>query len=323
MWLAQTTNWPIYPATGRLVLSGGGLFTDPDTAARTRELEKQINDLRTQRDAQATAWKTEKSGSEKKEKEIKKLQTTVDQLEEKERLSFLLHRVNQKAQALLLKSKEFQKEFVQSAGIEAYVVSVDIRRSTELMLKARKPDLFALFITTLSVEMMEHIKNCYGIFDKFTGDGVLAFFPEFYSGRDAGYRSITAAAQCHEAFRRIYRDFRKSFNSVLTDVGLGIGIDYGLINIVQMAGGLTVVGAPVVYACRMAGGPAEKTLLNQPAFEKISEKFSANVFIRETEIDIKHEGRTLAYEVCPNGSVFQPSKPNWEIAEEQVVEDRK
>jgi hypothetical protein len=37
----------------------------------------------------------------------------------------------------------------------------------------------------------------------------------------------------------------------LKDTGLGIGIDFGATRLVQMAGGLSVVGAPVVYACRL------------------------------------------------------------------------
>src|SRR5437879_4747931 len=40
----------------------------------------------------------------------------------------------------------------------------------------------------------------------------------------------------------------RSFSSIRKDVGLGIGIDYGDVSLVSQMGGITVVGAPVVYA---------------------------------------------------------------------------
>ncbi len=191
------------------------------------------------------------------------------------------------------------------------MVSVDIRRSTELMLKARSPQQFAHFITTLCTELETIVKDNYGVVDKFTGDGILAFFPEFFAGEDAGFYAIAVADRCHRIFREKYREFRNSFTSVLNNVGLGIGIDYGPTHLVKMAGGLTVVGVPVVYACRMGGAPPEITLLNQPAYEKISEQFSACCSFQETELDIKHEGSMLAYEVRLYGKQYTPRVPTW------------
>jgi hypothetical protein len=146
-------------------------------------------------------------------------------------LQFLSRHISDTAKSALLESEEFRNKFLenvtQSKLCKMFVFSIDIRRSTELMLKARSPEKFASFITKLCNRIINIIFDNYGIVDKFTGDGILAFFPDFYSGEDAGYYVLDVAVRCHQAFNEIYKDFRSSFISVLKDIGLGIGIDYG------------------------------------------------------------------------------------------------
>jgi class 3 adenylate cyclase len=54
--------------------------------------------------------------------------------------------------------------------------------------------------------------------------------------------------------------------------GLGIGIDFGEVSVVDVNGELTVVGSPVVYACRLAAAPAGVTLLNEQAYQELSRR---------------------------------------------------
>jgi class 3 adenylate cyclase len=284
---------------------------DPEFFNRFSSFSDEVAKLRKQVDSQARALKTEKLSGQTKEQQIAKLESTLDELHAKERIGFLLGRVNASAQRELLSSEAFRSLFIQERETNAVVLSVDIRRSTELMLKARRPQAFAEFVTTLCADMMRIITDCFGVFDKFTGDGVLAFFPEFYSGPDAPYYAVEAADRCHDSFREHYHRFRRSFTSVLTDIGLGIGLDYGAVHLVQIAGGLTVVGAPVVYACRLAGAPANTTLANQPAYEALSDTCASTCFIDETVLDIKHEGSMLAYQVRRNGRDYSPQQPSW------------
>lgn len=113
------------------------------------------------------------------------------------------------------------------------------------------------------------------------------------------------------AFKDCYKDYRTSFSTVLRDVGIGIGIDYGDVHFVQMAGNLTIVGQPVVYACRMGGAPANKIYINQPAFEEISRLYSAITTIEESAIEIKHEGGLLCYDTQLKNNTFAPKIPEW------------
>jgi class 3 adenylate cyclase len=301
-------------------IARGAFGLDEATQQRYRELELELSELKVRMDDQAKTLKAEKLNSADRQRQLEQLKQTVAQLKDAEQLSFLLSRVNQDAKRVLLESREFRAKFATNRECNAFVMSVDIRRSTELTLKARTAEQFASFITTLCAKLIDSVLGCYGVLDKFTGDGILAFFPEFFSGPDAGYYVLLAADRCHKAFQGIYHEYRTAFNSILKDTGLGVGVDYGAARLVQMAGGLSVVGPPVVYACRMGGAPAGKTLLNQPAYEQISRRFSPNCFLHETEIEIKHEGATLAYEVSLSKQTIDPQRPNW-CALTPAVED--
>lgn len=245
------------------------------------------------------------------EQEKAALQQSVNQLVEREGLSHLLTRVNSLAQTKLYNDKDFRAKFDTDEVTSAYVMSIDLRRSTELMLKARQPRLFAEFVSSLARRLREIVVDNFGIFDKFTGDGVLAFFPEFYSGEDAGPYALKAADECHRAFTEHYAQNRHCFNSILKEVGLGIGLDAGKVTILAVGGDFTVVGTPVVYACRMGGAPAGKTFANQPAKEELEVKYGTACRFIETELAFKGEGVTLAYEARYVGDMNILKAPLW------------
>jgi len=293
--------------TGAAIEASLGLMT----YNKTRELNETIEKLRKEVDDKAMELNKTKLTASQRLKIISELESKVAEISDEAQFSFLLTRVNDAAKALLLSSTDFRKQFLETVECDVFVMSVDIRRSTELMLKARSPQQFANFITTLCRELESVVKEHFGVFDKFTGDGILAFFPDFFSGEDAGYNIVAVADKCHRIFYEKYKEFRTSFTSILTDVGLGIGIDYGPAHMVQMAGGLTVVGSPVVYACRLGGAPAGITLLNQPAYEKVTENFSEFCFVQEAVLDIKNEGKILAYEINLNSKGYQSKPPSW------------
>jgi class 3 adenylate cyclase len=185
------------------------------------------------------------------------------------------------------------------------------------MLKARRPELFAQFIRKLCVALSEIIIGNYGVFDKFTGDGVLAYFPDFYSGPDAGLWALDCALKAHVFFAEHYKAHRHCFTSVLNDIGLGIGIDFGDTYMVKIQGSLTLVGTPVVYACRLSGAKAGDTLLNQPAYEVVFDKYRGHFNFDETVLMIKNEGETLAYRIVSNKAMYFAKAPDWD----QLVKD--
>jgi class 3 adenylate cyclase len=224
-----------------------------------------------------------------------------------------LDKLSPRAHEALFSDHTLRDHFLypKSESAAAFVMSIDIRRSAELMLQARTSELFGQFMTGVCEALRRVICDRLGLVDKFTGDGLLATFPEFFSGPDAGYRIISAAHQAHLVFAKIYKQHRRSFFTVLADIGLGIGIDYGNIRFMRIAGDLTVVGAPVVYAARLSSAPVGKTVLNQQAHERITSHYGAYCSTSEMELDIKHQGRVLVHEVKLKKLSFLPSDPPW------------
>jgi len=272
------------------------------------QLEDEINQLKSKLSITLKDLETERTDKNEKVTELKGL---LSELQSKEKINHILPRICEEAREKLFVDQEFKDKFENGNSYETVVVSIDIRRSTELMLKARKPELFSKFITELSEKLSQAILSNFGIFDKFTGDGILAFFPKFYSGDEAIIRALVAADECHKIFKKHYSDSRDCFNVFIKDVGLGIGIDFGVVTLVNTSNELTVVGIPVVYACRMSGAKAGDTLLNQPAKEELTNICQDNLKIVESEIIIKNEGIALAYKAEFTKKIEIPNRPKW------------
>ena len=284
---------------------------DEEARRRAAELHEEIRQLRETVDSHAKEASAARADAASKAKALGDMQAALETLQKKEQFAFLLARVSEEARGALLARGDLRAKFFDDEPKALFAMSVDIRRSTDLMLKARDPKAFAAFITDLCDRLMGIVQTHRGVVDKFTGDGILCFFPEFFSGPDAGYLAIAAADACHAAFSSHYRASRHLFQSVLSDIGLGIGIDYGNCQLVQVAGSLTIVGPPVVYACRLGGAPAGRTLLNQAAYEEICSVHGARVLSAETTIDIKHEGNLVAYTAKLNPHAYEPKLPDW------------
>ncbi|MHC5201467.1 adenylate/guanylate cyclase domain-containing protein [Myroides sp. LJL119] len=235
----------------------------------------------------------------------------LKELQSKEAINHISHRITSEAADYLFSHDGFKDNFKDGTLHETVVISIDIRRSTDLMLKAKSPKQFAEFITVLTDQLSEIILDNYGVFDKFTGDGILAFFPKFFSGEQAIVRALKAASECHQAFSEHYWKYKNFFNVYIKDIGLGIGLDFGEVHLVNKRKELTVVGIPVVYACRLSGANAGETLLNLSAFEEFKQVYHHSYQSQESTIFIKNEGEALAYKINFNKKIQIESMPDW------------
>ena len=274
------------------------------------KINEEIEELRQKRLEIFT--KLQQSG--KKSSEIEKeIEIISKELEKKLTINSFINKIKSSAMQKLFNSDTFIQEALSFKTLETFIISIDIRRSTDLMLKAKSPKLFAEFLVELSTSLKKIILDNYGVYDKFTGDGILAYFPEFFSGEDAGYFAIKSAQECHEEFEKIYKKHFSSFLSVISDTGLGIGIDYGTIYVDQIDDEHVVVGTPVVYACRLASTPAGTTLLNQQAIERVGETYEGFIEFQTTNLEIKHEGKILGYKTTLKKKTYKYKLPSWDM----------
>jgi len=262
------------------------LYSSPETAKKINTLEdelaknnKKIKELTKQ--------------AERSEAETEELKNTIKEQNKKMELRFLYSRIHPRAVEKLDPEDDVLGGFTNNQTVEMTVMAIDIRKSTELMLKAISPDEYAVFISGLTEKLKEIVIENYGVFDKFTGDGILAYFPLFYSGEKGVVNACVAAQDCHKRFTEYYESYKHIF-SVVLETGLGIGIDHGSAKLVQINNEQTIVGSPVVYACRFSGAPAGHTYLNNIAYQRITE---SGLAAQKTRIKLKNEGWVVAYDL--------------------------
>jgi len=316
----------------RGLVSGGTLHVDPssgyiaglirpltvdsiqleqDVEDKVRELKQENRKLREEVIAKKQALEKKEIETGELEESIKRLEKSNEKLSQQQRLHHLLYKVHPAAWEKLKSDEAFRKLFERDTPCHMFIMSIDIRKSTELMLNAKDPKSYQGFIITLCAQLKQIILENYGVFDKFTGDGILAFFPQFYSGEDAAYFAIKAAVECHASFFNHYKKNRSCFTVILKDVGLGIGIDFGETQLVNVQDWLTVIGTPVVYACRLSGAEAGHTLLNQQAYDEASQRFGEFINVREYEQPFKHQGSVIAYTVSLTEKTPKIKPPDW------------
>lgn len=222
----------------------------------------------------------------------------------------LYYRIEREAHSLLTQ-QDFLHHF-RGVASDAFVMAIDIRRSTDLMLNATSAESYVDFMCALEKRLKDAVLRNHGIVDKFTGDGLIAHFPPFYAGEDAGILCLRAATECHQEFSRVYADKRGCFRVVLSNIGLGIGIDFGTVHFTVTGQELIAVGTPVVYACRLASVDGGCTVMNEQAARHVLEKYpELHISNRPMKVSLKHQGECCATQVTPIAVRLTARDPSW------------
>jgi class 3 adenylate cyclase len=312
--ILASSFWHGYTSENIDILSKKTLFDlnvqSTDAFNKNAEMQQEIANLK------STIWQmTDEANKQKKQKSELEAQNEVmkgkiDELQKKERVQNLLPRIHPLAADKLLLDESFREEFKLHQQIKSVIISIDIRDSTQLMLLANTPESFANFISSLCKSFSQIIKEEFGIYDKFTGDGVLAYFPDFFTGEDALLFALRAAQRAHYAFREQYRQHRSSFSVVRKDAGIGVGIDFGTTTLTLIENDYSIVGNPVVHACRLSGAEAGETLINQNALTEL-QRLGKAFISEEKAVTSKSWGDMIGYNVSLDWKNIDLKLPKW------------
>ena len=141
---------------------------------------------------------------------------------------------------------ELLDAIIDTTPLQMFVMAADIRESTLLMKEAVEFQRFAKIMDKFVSAVRSGIGTPGGWFDKFTGDGFLAYWitpttpKEDYQRRfveAAGNLAHTAHELIELFHRRVLEDFRRNSRNLSDGVGLSIGLDAGPGFLVEIAGG--------------------------------------------------------------------------------------
>lgn len=153
---------------------------------------------------------------------------------------------------------------------DTLVVVGDIRRSQDLMTYGCNPDTYREKIIEFMNRTREILKNNCGLYDRFTGDGFIAYFNQYMcdqEGRDYYEMMIKSCREILEFSNPFFEDWTKLLRRIPdTDIGLCIGVDSGIVSFKDLNNQLFAIGDACVWATRMnsAGGKGDIVLNNIP-----------------------------------------------------------
>lgn len=176
-------------------------------------------------------------------------------------------------QALKLVDKTFIDDLSNSDTI---VIVADIRKSQDLMTYGPNADFFRDKILEFTTATRKIIKENFGIFDKFTGDGFLCYFnSELCEHFELNYykQMLKATKEIMEFSEPFFAEWVKSVRKLPPNSsGLTIGIDSGKVIFRDLDNHLFAIGDAIVWANRMSSaGKKGEIILNNLPYHKLRE----------------------------------------------------
>jgi class 3 adenylate cyclase len=223
----------------------------------------------------------------------------------------------------LYDKRALRETLTSGKAVEMVVLALDIRKSTLLMKEAVDPKKFAATLNDFVSSSKQLIRENQGWFDKFTGDGLLAYW--VYDGghwEEASDRALKVAAGVRARFHNVVMDqFRTNSKSFPDGVGISCGIDAGPAIMGFVAGALTIIGSPVVGAVRMVScaQPFEvisnvylgEALYRDPKRLSAQNRATIRRDYRETKEYARQEVYLLDLQVEPNAMAIAAWHPRW------------
>jgi len=159
---------------------------------------------------------------------------------------------------------------------ETIVVIGDIRRSQDLMMYSVDPRDFSERMVEFITQTRQLIEKYGGFFDKFTGDGFVAYFSETIckTSKASHIESFLSFVYEEQVFsRQHFKAWSSSLRKLPEEsIGLAIGADLGKVEFTDLDHHLVSVGQSIVWAARMeAVAKAGEVIINNLLYGALSD----------------------------------------------------
>lgn len=117
---------------------------------------------------------------------------------------------------------------------DCIVMVADIRRSQDLITYGLSPNFYREQIIGFSNEIRKILHDDYGIYDRFTGDGFIAYFNQYVceqEGKDYYAMALDACERIQSFSSGFFDQWSSNIRKIPVEpIGLSIGIDSGVIS---------------------------------------------------------------------------------------------
>ena len=203
---------------------------------------------------------------------------------------------------------------MQMSNTDTLVMVADIRRSQDLITYGLSPDFYREQIIGFLSEVRKILRENYGIYDRFTGDGFIAYFNQFIceqEGRDYYEMTLDACEKIQSFSEQYFDNWSSQIRKIPVEpIGLSLGIDSGKVNFKDIEGQFFAIGDACVWATRMCNaGKRGEIVFNNIPFHRIA-AYGKDGFSKEIDAVTKNGESFKAYCVKPSLVTYktQPKK---------------
>ena len=199
---------------------------------------------------------------------------------------------------------------MQMSNTDTIVMVADIRRSQDLITYGLSPDFYREQIIGFLSEVRKILRENYGIYDKFTGDGFIAYFNQYVceqEGCDYYEMTLDACEKIQSFSKQFFDNWSNKIRKIPVEpIGLSLGIDSGMVSYKDIEGQFFAIGDACVWATRMCNaGRRGDVIFNNIPYHKI-ESYGAEGFSSEIDSVTKNGESFRAYRVITSMVTYKP-----------------
>lgn len=164
---------------------------------------------------------------------------------------------------------------------DTLVLVGDIRRSQDLMTYGTGADTYRENIIEFMNTTRQILKRNCGLYDRFTGDGFIAYFSEYMcdqEGKDYYEMMLKSCREILEFSKPFFEKWTSQLRRIPeTEIGLCIGVDSGIVSFKDLNNQLFAIGDACVWATRMnSAGENGDVILNNIPYQVLSNALNAD-----------------------------------------------